>query len=82
MPSVGGVRRAVWDQKQKKEQEMTVASEAWLKRQALALVSTLPEDVEDAKAVLRLANELIDRFLEEKPEAIQAVYNRACRTLT
>jgi hypothetical protein len=52
-------------------------SKAWLRRQALALVSTLPEDLKDARAVLELANVLVEQFLEEKPETIREVYNRA-----
>ncbi len=66
-------------EQQKNRDKMGMSEQAWLKRQAMALVSTLPDDPQDAKAILRLANELVERFIEEKPEAIQAAYSQACR---
>lgn len=40
-------------------------SDAWHRRQAVAIASTLPEDIADAKIVLQLAMELVDGFLSE-----------------
>lgn len=40
-------------------------SDAWHRRQAVAIASTLPEDVADARIILRLAMELLDGFLSE-----------------
>jgi hypothetical protein len=37
--------------------------DAWHRRQAVAIASTLPEDVSDAKIILRLTMELLDGFL-------------------
>lgn len=41
--------------------------EAWHRRQALNLVSQLPEKVEDARLVLQAMQELVDGFLGEGP---------------
>lgn len=35
------------------------------RRQAVAIASTLPDDIEDARMILRLAIELVDGFLSE-----------------
>ena len=35
------------------------------RRQAVAIASTLPDDIEDARTILRLAIELVDGFLSE-----------------
>jgi hypothetical protein len=40
-------------------------SDAWHRRQAVAIASTLPEDIADAKIILQLAMELVDGFLSE-----------------
>lgn len=47
-------------------------ADGWHRRQAVAIASTLPEDIEDAKMILRLTVELLDGFMSEgavKPEA-------------
>ena len=38
-------------------------SDAWHRRQAVAIASTLPEDLADAKIILHLAMDLVDGFL-------------------
>lgn len=38
-------------------------SDSWHRRQAVALASTLPDDITDAKIILKLVEELIDGFL-------------------
>ncbi len=40
-----------------------LVSDAWHRRQAVAIASTLPEDASDAKTILRLTIELVDGFL-------------------
>jgi hypothetical protein len=35
------------------------------RRQAVAIASTLPDDIDDARMILRLAIELVDGFLSE-----------------
>jgi hypothetical protein len=40
-------------------------SDAWHRRQAVAVASTLPEDIEDARIILQLAMELLDGFLAD-----------------
>ena len=40
-------------------------SDAWHRRQAVAIASTLPEDAADARIILKLAMELLDGFLSE-----------------
>ena len=40
-------------------------SDAWHRRQAVAIASTLPEDIADAKIILQLTMELVDGFLSE-----------------
>lgn len=41
-------------------------SEAWHRRHAIQIVSQLPESTEDALAVLRCAQELVEGFLAGK----------------
>ncbi len=50
-------------------------SDAWRRRHALALAAQLPEQHEDAKAVIRLMQDLIDGFLNEQqaPRPVQEV---------
>lgn len=43
-----------------------MASEAWLKRQALNIVAQLPEEPEDALAVLAYAVELVSGFMKPR----------------
>jgi hypothetical protein len=38
---------------------------SWLLRHALYMASNLPDDPDDARAVLRILNELVDNFFEE-----------------
>ncbi len=38
-------------------------SDAWHRRQAVAIASTLPEDISDARIILQLTMELLDGFL-------------------
>ena len=40
-------------------------SDAWHRRQAVAIASTLPEDISDARIILRLTMELLDGFLSD-----------------
>lgn len=40
-------------------------SDAWHRRQAVAIASTLPEDIADARIILQLAMELVDGFLAD-----------------
>lgn len=40
-------------------------SQNWHRRQAIALVSTLPEEITDARIILGLARELLDSFLAD-----------------
>lgn len=42
-----------------------LTSDAWHRRQAVAIASTLPEDTTDARIILRLTMELLDGFLSE-----------------
>lgn len=44
---------------------MQRSSDAWHRRQAVAIASTLPEDISDARIILRLTMELLDGFLSE-----------------
>jgi hypothetical protein len=44
---------------------MLRSNDAWHRRQAVAIASTLPEDISDARAILRLTMELLDGFLSE-----------------
>lgn len=41
-------------------------SDAWHRRQAVAIASTLPEDTADAKIILQLTMELLDGFLSDR----------------
>lgn len=58
---------------------MTVGSDLFLRRQAVALVSTLPEDRIEAKIILRLANELLDGFLSEESSRTYDLDTLACQ---
>jgi hypothetical protein len=40
-------------------------SDNWHRRQAVAIASTLPEDLSDARIILQLTMELLDGFLAE-----------------
>ena len=40
-------------------------SDAWHRRQAVAIASTLPEDTADAKIILLLTMELLEGFLSD-----------------
>ncbi len=40
-------------------------SDAWHRRQAVAIASTLPDDLSDAKLILRLTIELVEGFLAD-----------------
>jgi hypothetical protein len=40
-------------------------SDAWHRRQAVAIASTLPEDVADARIILQLTMDLLEGFLSE-----------------
>lgn len=40
-----------------------MSDQAWQRRQAVQIVSMLPEDLDDATRVLELAKELLDGFL-------------------
>ena len=42
-----------------------LVSDAWHRRQAVAIASTLPEDVADARIILRLTMDLLEGFLSE-----------------
>lgn len=42
-----------------------LVSDAWHRRQAVAIASTLPEDTADAKIILQLTMELLDGFLSD-----------------
>jgi hypothetical protein len=42
--------------------------EGWHRRQALQIASQLPEEAEDAWAVLRLVEQLVGFFFEKPPE--------------
>ena len=42
-----------------------LTSDAWHRRQAVAIASTLPEDISDARIILRLTKELLEGFLSE-----------------
>jgi hypothetical protein len=42
---------------------MQRSNDAWHRRQAVAIASTLPEDISDARTILRLTMELLDGFL-------------------
>jgi hypothetical protein len=42
-----------------------LVSDAWHRRQAVAIASTLPEDNKDARIILLLTMELVDGFLSE-----------------
>lgn len=46
---------------------MRVKSESWRKRHAILIVSQLPENHDDAVAVLAYARELVDGFLADDP---------------
>jgi hypothetical protein len=49
----------------------------------LLMASHLPNDVDDARTVLRLHNELVQTFLAEKPEeAGRAAVGRGSRSST
>jgi hypothetical protein len=48
--------------------------ESWHRRQAIVLASQLPENIEDARIVLRLVMQIADDFLAE-PEPAQAPNN-------
>lgn len=40
-----------------------LVSDGWHRRQAVAIASTLPEDMNDARTILLLTIELLDSFL-------------------
>jgi hypothetical protein len=42
-----------------------LVSDAWHRRQAVAIASTLPEDISDARIILQLTMELLEGFLSE-----------------
>lgn len=42
-----------------------LTSDAWHRRQAVALATMLPEDITDARIILRLTMELLDGFLSD-----------------
>lgn len=46
---------------------MTV-DDGWHRRQAVAIASTLPEDINDARKILQLSMKLLDGFLSEGTE--------------
>jgi len=43
--------------------------EAWLRRQAVQIAAQLPEDPDDAMAVLELTKTLVETFLKAPPQA-------------
>lgn len=47
----------------------------WQRRHAIHIVSELPEDPEDALAVLRLAMDVVERFLvpQERPAPVLSI---------
>lgn len=45
-----------------------VVEEAWHRRHAIQIAAALPETHEDALIVLALAQELVERFLFQRPE--------------
>ena len=53
---------------------MTV-DDGWHRRQAVAIASTLPDDIDDARKILQLSMKLLDGFLSEgsKPGSVGAV---------
>jgi hypothetical protein len=46
-------------------------SDAWHRRQAVAIASTLPDDTADARIILRLTMELLEGFLSENGKTIK-----------
>ncbi|AWB21213.1 hypothetical protein DA075_10045 [Methylobacterium currus] len=44
------------------------SEEVWLKRQALQVVMQLPDDMDEALAVLRYAETLVKTFLADAPK--------------
>jgi hypothetical protein len=51
-------------------------AEAWHRRHAIMLASQLPEDLKDARIILRLAEELVNGLLDKSdsaPKAAQVV---------
>jgi hypothetical protein len=55
-----------------KEKQRSGAAGRWLRRQAIQVTSMLPEDPDEARAVLGLSRELIDGFVDERKEAQEA----------
>ncbi len=41
------------------------ANDVWHRRQALAIAVSLPEDLEDARLILRLTTELLNGFISQ-----------------
>ncbi len=42
-----------------------IISDNWHRRQAVAIASTLPEDMEDARIILQLTAELLEGFMSK-----------------